>query len=161
MNSVLLDTSFFIRMFNPQDPLYKNAIGYFKYFISNDFIMKISTISIAEYCVKGKIEELPLDKMQVVSFNVLHAKVTGKFANAIFKANKKLSDKIQPRILIPNDSKLFAQADTDDSIKYFVTSDARSKQSYMALSRFEKPHFEILDINIPYTSSFGVLDIFS
>lgn len=36
--------------------------------------MKISTISIAEYCTGGKIDELPLKFLQILPFNVQHAK---------------------------------------------------------------------------------------
>jgi len=54
-HSVLLDTSFFIRLLNDEDPLHKNAVGYFKYFLENDIVLKVSTISIAEYCVLGNL----------------------------------------------------------------------------------------------------------
>ncbi len=59
-NCVLLDTSFFIRLLNRVDPLHENAIGYYRYFLEHDFVIKISTIAIAEYCVKGDVCELPL-----------------------------------------------------------------------------------------------------
>lgn len=44
---VLLDTSFFIRLLNEEDPLHNNALGYFRYFLEHDFVIKISTIAIA------------------------------------------------------------------------------------------------------------------
>ncbi len=50
MHSVLLDTSFFIRLLNDEDALHKNAKDYFKSFLESDIILKVSTISIAEYC---------------------------------------------------------------------------------------------------------------
>ena len=118
-NSVLLDTSFFIRLLNDEDPLHKNAKGYFRYFLENDTVLKVSTISIAEYCVKGKIEDLPLNNLQIIPFNLDHAKKTGEFAEIIFEENKKAVEKLKPRAIIPNDSKLFAQA---DSIKITVSS---------------------------------------
>lgn len=46
-NCVLLDTSFFIRLLNEEDPLHENALGYFRYFLEHDFVIKISTIAIA------------------------------------------------------------------------------------------------------------------
>ena len=85
MLSVLLDTSFFIRLLNDTDPLHNNAKGYYKYFLENDVIMKISTISIAEFCVRDEIENLPLDTLQIIPFNLEHAKIAGKFARAIFQ----------------------------------------------------------------------------
>ena len=43
-NSVLLDTSLFIRLLNEEDPLHENALGYFKYFLEHDFVIKISRV---------------------------------------------------------------------------------------------------------------------
>ena len=57
--AILLDTSFFMRFLNYGDPLFNNADGYFRYFLQKEIIMMISTISIAEYCVGGDIQELP------------------------------------------------------------------------------------------------------
>lgn len=133
--SVLLDTSFFVRLLNDQDPLHDNAKGYFRYFLENEIILKVSTISIAEYCVKGHIDELPLRNIQIMPFNLDQAKRTGEFAEVIFEENKIQKEKLSPRAIIPNDSKLFAQADLDKSITYFVTSDGRSKNTLAALKK--------------------------
>lgn len=57
--AVLLDTSLFLRFLNDDDPLFKNADGYFRYFLQEDIDMLISTVSIAEYCIGGDIQELP------------------------------------------------------------------------------------------------------
>ena len=46
MNSVLLDTSFFIRLLNHQDRLHENARAYYKFFLEEGIEMIISTISI-------------------------------------------------------------------------------------------------------------------
>lgn len=83
-SSVLLDTSFFLRFLNDQDPLFKNADGYFRYFVQNEITMQISTISIAEYCVGGDVHELPLKNLQIVPFNLTHAKQTGSFAKKLY-----------------------------------------------------------------------------
>lgn len=63
-HSVLLDTSFFIRLLNDEDSLHQNALNYFKYFLEKEIDLKISTISIAEYCVKGNLSDLPLVNLQ-------------------------------------------------------------------------------------------------
>ena len=158
-HSVLLDTSFFIRLLNDEDPLHGNAKGYFKYFLENDIILKTSTISIAEYCVGGKIDELPLMNLQILPFNLDHAKRAGEFAKAIFEEKKVTGDDLKPRAIIPNDSKLFAQTDCDSSTLYFVTSDSRSLNTHRLLSNRITPRFEIIDINTPYNQKFGILDL--
>lgn len=157
-HSVLLDTSFFIRLLNDEDPLHKNALGYFKYFLENDIVLKISTISVAEYCVLGLLEDLPLKNLQIVPFNLKEAEKTGEFAKIIFSENQKNAEKLSPRAIIPNDSKLFAQADLDKTVTYFVTSDIRSKNTLALLNKVIKPMFKIISIDIPHTETFGILD---
>jgi PIN domain nuclease of toxin-antitoxin system len=83
--SVLLDTSFFLRFLNDKSPLFKNADNYFRYFIQHDVVMMVSTISIAEYSVGGDISELPLKNLQIIPFNLDHAKRTGEFAKIVFQ----------------------------------------------------------------------------
>ncbi len=158
-HSILLDTSFFIRLLNVEDRLHKNAVGYYKYFLENEYILKVSTISIAEYCVKGKLEELPLRNIQIIPFNLDHAQRTGEFAKIIFSENSISQEKLMPRAIIPNDSKLFAQADLDKTVKYFITSDIRSKNTYSKLKVGTIPKFEIINIERPYNEFFSVLDL--
>ncbi len=158
-DSVLLDTSFFIRLLNQMDPLHANAKGYYKYFLENDFGLKISTISIAEYCVKGNISELPLRQLQIIPFNFDHALKTSEFAKILFSQNGLKGLNFQPRAIIPNDSKLFAQSSIDPTINYFVTSDTRSKATYSTIKAHVNPLFVLIDIAIPHTQVFGVLDL--
>ena len=158
-HSVLLDTSFFIRLLNDEDPLHKNALGYYKYYLENEIVLKVSTISIAEYCVLGKLEELPLKDIQIIPFNLNQAERTGEFAKIIFSENKVAKEKLSPRAIIPNDSKLFAQADLDKSVTHFVTSDERSKKTLNNLKKGITPRFEIINIQISYHQTFGILDL--
>lgn len=158
-HSVLLDTSFFIRLLNDEDPLHSNAVGYFKYFLENEIDLKISTISIAEYCVLGKLEDLPLKNVQIVPFNLKDAEKTGEFAEIIFTQNKINVEKLSPRAIIPNDSKLFAQSDLDKTISHFVTSDVRSKNTLALLKKGTNPKFDIISIDIPFTETFGIFDL--
>lgn len=158
-HSVLLDTSFFIRLLNDEDPLHKNAVAYYKYFIENDTVLKVSTISIAEYCVLGNLEDLPLKDIQIIPFNLKQAEKTGEFAKIIFNENKISSKKLLPRAIIPNDSKLFAQADLDKSVSHFVTSDLRSNNTLNMLKKEVNPKFELINIQTPYTETFGILDL--
>ena len=158
-NSVLLDTSFFIRLLNDEDPLHINAKAYFKYFLEKEITLKVSTISIAEYCVVGELEDLPLRNIQIMPFNLDQAQRTGEFAKIIFTENKFAKEKLTPRAIIPNDSKLFSQADLDKSITHFVTSDIRSKKTLNTLKKGTRPNFDIIEISIPYNITFSLLDL--
>jgi hypothetical protein len=154
--SILLDTSFFLRFLNDESPLYKNADSYFRYFIQNEITMMISTISIAEYCVGGDIHELPLKNLQIVPFNLDHSKRTGEFAKIVFQNKEKL--KLNERNIIPNDTKLFAQADCEKSVEFYLSSDTESLKIYNLLKQNTNPKFQFIDLNTPCNETFGILD---
>lgn len=156
-HSVLLDTSFFIRLLNVNDNLHKNALGYFKYFLEKDVVLKCSTISIAEYCVKGSSDELPWKNLQVLPFNFNHGIKAGEFARIVFHERNKIN--LINRNIIPNDSKLFAQADLDNSISHFVTSDEGCFKIYRTLKEKISINFEIINIRKPYNETYGLLDL--
>lgn len=157
--SVMLDTSFFIRLLKDEDALHLNAKNYFKYFLEKGVTLKVSTISIAEYCVVGKLEELPLKNIQILPFNLKDAERAGEFAEIIFKGNKISKEKLFPRAIIPNDSKLFAQSDIDKTITHFITSDLRSQKTLALLKKEANLSFEVITMDIPYNEAFGILDL--
>ncbi|SIN67573.1 type II toxin-antitoxin system VapC family toxin [Chitinophaga niabensis] len=154
--SVLLDTSFFVRLLNEEDPLFQHANGYFRYFLEERTPLMISTISIAEYCVIGDINELPLRNLQIVPFNLSHAKRTGEFAKIAFKNRDKL--KLRERNIIPNDAKLFSQADVEDTIGAYLSSDTDSIKIYNLLKQENAPKFEFLDLHQKHSERYGLLD---
>ncbi len=156
--SVILDTSFMIRLLSESDPLHSNAKGYFRYFLENDIPMYFSTVSIAEYCVKGDFYDLPFQNIRVLPFNIFHAKEAGLFAKALFQARSRGLLEIPDRLIIPNDSKIFAQGSVEKEIKYFVTADVKSKKNIDILRQECAAEIEHMDINIPYNAHYGLLD---
>ena len=119
--------------------------------------MLISTVAIAEYCVKGTIEELPLKNLQIIPFNLTHAKRAGEFAGIIFKQKGKLG--LPDRKIIPNDTKLFAQADTEEFIGYYLSSDTESLKIFNLLKLEVRPKFQFIDLHHKHTEIFGLLDL--
>jgi hypothetical protein len=156
-NAVLLDTSFFLRFLNDKDSLFKNADGYFRYFIQKEITMMVSTISIAEYCVGGDVHELPLKNLQIVPFNLDHAKRTGEFAKIVFQNKGKL--KLNERHIIPNDTKLFAQADIEKTVEFYLSSDSESMKIYRLIQNYASPKFQFIDLNTPHSEIFGILNL--
>ena len=151
---------FFIRLLNDEDPLHKNAVGYYKkHYLETGVDCQISTISVAEYCVRGTINELPLRNLKILPFNITHAVRAGEFADIIFREKKLSGIELNPRPIIPNDSKLFAQADIEESISHFVTSDTRSLRTFAMLSNNIRPRFTVQDISVPYNEAFGLLEL--
>ncbi|WP_392437104.1 hypothetical protein ACF3N7_09260 [Cruoricaptor ignavus] len=155
---VLLDTSFFIRFLNDDDALFENAMSYYKYFLTNGIKMYISTIAIAEYCVGGSINELPLRNLAVLPFNLNHAVKTGEIARIVFTKKNKLQ--LRERNIIPNDSKLFSQADVEGNINFYLSSDAESKKIYDLLeNENHKLSFKFIDLSVPPNEFFGFLEL--
>ncbi len=157
--AVLLDTSFFLRFLNDSDPLFKNADGYFRYFLQNEIDMLISTISIAEYCIGGDIHELPLKNLQIVPFNLNHAQRTGEFAKIAFQERSNGNLQVNERKIIPNDTKLFSQADCEKSVEFYLSSDTESLKVYNAIKSQIAPKFQFIDLNTPHHLTFGILDL--
>ncbi len=157
--AVLLDTSFFIRFLNETDPLFKNADGYFRFFLQQEITMMISTISIAEYCVGGNVHELPLRNLQIIPFNLDHSKRAGEFARIAFSAKRNGIMDVLNRNIIPNDTKLFAQADCEKPILFYQSSDSESQKVYNALRQVRALNFQFLDLKSPYNETFGLLDL--
>ena len=158
VDGVLLDTSFFIRFLNDNDPLFENALEYYKYFLREEMKMYISTISIAEYCVGGSITELPLRNLAILPFNLNHAVKTGEIARIVFTKKEKLQ--LKERNIIPNDSKLFSQADVENTISFYLSSDSESNKIYKLLEEEkQKLNFKFIDLNIPPNEYFGFLDL--
>ena len=119
--------------------------------------MCVSTISIAEYCVGGDANELPLKNLQIVPFNFNHAERTGEFAKIAFQHKNKLQ--LRERNLIPNDTKLFATADIEKSIEFFLSSDTESHKIYKLLKEYTNPKFQFINLNVPYNETFGLLGL--
>lgn len=155
--AVLLDTSFFIRLLKRNDPLHGNAMGYFRYFLENDYILKISTIAISEFCVKAELTDLPLRNMQILPFNYDHAIRAGKLCEIVYRKKQERGASITPRTVVPNDTKMFAQADIEDDIMYFVSADSEAYKVYSLINEEKRLHFSYIDINIPHQNTFGVL----
>jgi hypothetical protein len=157
--AVLLDTSFFLRFLNESDPLFINADSYFRYFLKEKYDLVISTISIAEYCSGGDITELPLRNLQILPFNLNHGKRTGEFAKIAFAARREKALELRERLLIPNDTKLFSQADSEDYIDYYLSSDTESLKIFNVLNSSLKLNFKFINLNKKHTEEFGLLDL--
>ncbi len=144
------DTSFFIRLLNDRDPLHSNARKYFEFLVKNEHVLMLSSIAIAEYCVRGKIDELPFSNVDIVSFNSFHAARARAFARHAFDSGVIVSE----RRIIPNDCNLFAQADIERA-SIFLTSDARSKNLFDLLQSKFGLAFRFVDIRSPVEAELG------
>ena len=138
---VFCDTGFMIRLLDKTSDLHENALGYFRYFLENDFLIRMSTIAVAEFCVKDQIEHLPLQQILLSPFNAIHANITGECARILYSAKAKGVLEVNARVLIQNDVKLLVQAECE-SAEYYLTSDSRSKRMYDVLKENNKLSFD-------------------
>jgi predicted nucleic acid-binding protein len=145
MRSVLLDTSFLIRLINRNEALHQNARAYFTYFVGQNIKMYLSSIVIAEYCVKDSIDGLPLSYLTIIPFDATDGEIAGRFYALLQKDKTSLVG--ANRLAIKDDCKLIAQMH-QNNIDAFVTSDQK------AFAQYFKPlqaHINIkyIDISTP------------
>jgi predicted nucleic acid-binding protein len=157
---VLCDTGFLIRLNKPADPLHAHARGYLKYLLEGGHTLYVSTIALAEYAVRDQIANLPLKYFRLVPFNVDHAQKAGDFARSVFEVRKTLppSDDVSQRTIIPNDTKMFAQAEVMPVITHYLTADRESRKVYDLLSAKHSTSFQYLHLSTPCHQAFGELD---
>ena len=141
--AVLLDSGFLIRLMNPNDALHDVAMALFKKYVTEGVVCKVSTIALAEYGVKGESRFLPVRYLQYIPFTYEHAEVASVFMRRIIEVKEKRGAVIQPRVIIPNDTKMFAQASADPDVFAFVSADAEAKKVFDLL---EKPSFDFINI---------------
>lgn len=156
---VLCDTGFLIRLGRPEDPLHANARGYLKYLLTEKHPIFVSTIALAEYTVRDRIDNLPMRYFRVLPFNIDHAQKAGAFAGIVFTGRDQLPVEITQRAIIPNDTKMFAQAEVTPAITHYLTADDRCEGVYHLLAKAEPLSFQILSLRTPHHEAFGELDL--
>lgn len=156
---VLCDTGFLIRLGRPDDSLHANARGYLKYLLTEKHQMFVSTIALAEYAVQDRIENLPMRYFRVLPFNIDHAQKAGEFAGIVFAGRGQLPIEITQRAIIPNDTKMFAQAEVNPAITHYLTADKKCEGVYQLLAKTKQLSFQILSLTTPHHQAFGELDL--
>lgn len=155
MNSILLDTSFCIRLLKQDDPLHKNAYEYFQYFLENKIEMFLSTIVISEYSVKDDIANLPLQTMKIIPFDFLDGKIAGEFYSIL--TNNKTNIQGIERLVVKDDCKLIAQI-YNRKIEAYITKDRKSfPQFFEPLQKEKNFSLLFLDLTIPLKDYKGEL----
>jgi predicted nucleic acid-binding protein len=155
MNSILLDTSFCIRLLKRDDAFHKNAVDYFQYFLGHKIEMYLSAIVIAEYSVKDDISNLPLRTMKIIPFDFIDGKTSGEFHSVLIK-NKESIQGID-RLVVKDDCKLIAQI-YNRKIDAYITKDKKSFSQIFAPLQAEKGFsIQLLDLAIPLKDFKGEL----
>jgi len=155
MLSVLLDTSFCIRLGKPSDPLHQNALDYFQYFLENKVELYLSSIVIAEYSVKGDVADLPLKTMKIIPFDYFDGKTAGEFYSILLNLNKQQLDR--EKNVVKDDCKLIAQI-YNRKLDAYISKDRKSfSQIINPLMKEKSFEVELLDLAISLNTYKGEL----
>jgi len=155
---IILDTSFLISLRDHRNPFHKESNKYFQYFLDNKIPCYISVISIGEYLVKGNEDELPLKDTRIIIYDAYHAKIAGSLAAILFSERIKKQLEVTERIVIPNDVKIFSQAEANKDISHCIASDTDFKAIYESLKNNKKiPRLKIIDSSKSFNEEMGFL----
>jgi predicted nucleic acid-binding protein len=156
IKSVLLDTSFCIRLTTQSDEFHKNVVGYYEYFLEKNIDMYLSTIALSEYSLLDNPDILKdMGIFRIINFDYSDAKIAGSYFRYLYKSEG-LSQFGARRVVI-NDLKLFAQVHNRE-IDAYITKDKKS-YSKMAqpLMKDNMIEFEFVDLAIPVNERLGKL----
>jgi len=155
MDTILLDTSFCIRLLKNNDALHQNAKDYFKYFLDQKVEIYLSSIVIAEYSVKDDANNLPLEFVKIIPFDFFDGKTAGEF-HSILINNKEQVANIE-RNVIKDDCKLIAQI-FNRKIGAYITKDKKSfGQIFTPIQKEKDFNMELFDLKIPLKDFKGEL----
>jgi predicted nucleic acid-binding protein len=147
MHSVLLDTSFCIRLLKKDESLHQNVIDYFQYFLEQKIELYISTITVAEYSVKDNPDNLPLKMMKIIPFDFFDGRTAGEFHSILLEQKNKPKD--IDRNIVKDDCKLIAQL-FNRKIEGYITKDRKSfNQIIRPITETKGFSTELIDLSIP------------
>jgi len=155
VKSIMVDTSYCIRLMDKSDALHPNALDYFKYCLLNKISLHLSTIAIAEYAVGDNPANLPLNNFQIEAFDFLDAKIAGSFHREIRGSQTNIPN--YNRRIIANDVKMLAQI-SNKNIEAIISKDVASFRQYIQpLTAANLLNIKFFDLNTPLNSILGQL----
>ena len=156
IESVLLDSSFCIRLLKSDADFHQNAVDYYEYFLENGIEMYLSTIVVSEYAVGDNPDNLlSLNVFRLLEFDYADAKISGSFFSEL-KDNDALRKSEQRKVII-NDIKLFSQI-YNRKIDAYITKDRKSLEKMIKpLGKSHNLKFIFIDLSIPLNDKLGRL----
>lgn len=155
IKSIMLDTSFCIRLMDNSDALHQNALDFFAHFVAKKITLHVSTIAVAEYAVGDDPENLPLRNFQIEAFDFTDAKIAGTFHKEIKGSQTNIPN--YNRRIIANDVKMLAQV-SNKKIEAIISKDTESLKQYVKpLIAANLLNVKFFDLNIPLSNVLGML----
>lgn len=128
IESIMLDTSFCIRLMDANDNLHTNALEYFRFFLQDKISIHLSTIVAAEYAVGDDPQNLPLNNLQIETFDFRDATTAGEFHRKLIENRTNIEG--YNRRIIANDVKILAQIKCRE-IEAIISKDVESLIKYV------------------------------
>ncbi len=122
-DGVMLDTSFLITLADPRRERHPAAKQYFQHFLSSRKPMMVSSIVVAEFCVRQELATLPLEQLILLPFTHEDAVVAASFD---FKPHKGAE---KDRQSLKDDLKIIGHAHARN-LGYVITDDAETMFEY-------------------------------
>jgi predicted nucleic acid-binding protein len=155
IESVMLDTSFCIRLMDANDNLHTHALEYFRFFLQEKITVHLSTIVAAEYGVGDDPQNLPLNNLQIETFDFRDAETAGLFHKELM-GNKTNIEGYNRRI-IANDVKILAQIKNRE-IDAIISKDVESITKYInPLTNSNLLTLRFIDLNKRLNEELGEL----
>ena len=156
IKKIFFDTSFFIRLYKTDDPDNNNEKAYYRRFRERDSEFFLSTIVAAEFGTGADIKKLPYKYLTVLPFNLNHASRSSALARVAFENKKKGVIQLENRVVIPNDTKILAQAE-EIGASLFIARDDNCKKVYTLMKDNGLLSFDYLDLRTPPAEFFSEL----
>ncbi len=156
--TAFVDTGFLIRLLDENHPQHGSAVSYYDYLLEKGYIIRVSTIVIAEYCVKGEYNDLPTANILPSPFNPMHAVKAGAFGKILYEAKTQWVQEKGERTLLKNDVKIMAHAEADKA-DWYITFDTDSKKLYDTLKQRGMIKFRFIDANQPVSVYTGEIPL--
>lgn len=129
MLPVCLDTSYLISFADPTRPHHGTALEYFRHCLAAGIPMFIPTLAAAEFEVRQRITDLPLQNFRILPFNLPHARKAAQFSAALREGVVRPAPEDARRVVV-NDLNILGQA-AEEGLRVVLTEDA-STMSRMA-----------------------------
>jgi len=155
IESIMLDTSFCIRLMDANDDLHSNALEYFKFFLQEKISIHLSTIVVAEYSVGDDPQNLPLGNLQIETFDFRDAATAGIFHKELMGNKTNVAG--YNRRIIANDVKILAQIKNRE-IQAIISKDVKSLTKYVdPLKNSNLLNVRFIDMNKRLNEQLGEL----
>jgi hypothetical protein len=137
------------------DKLHTHALEYFRFFLQEKITVHLSTIVAAEYAVGDDPQNLPLNNLQIETFDFRDAETAGLFHKELM-GNKTNIEGYNRRI-IANDVKILAQIKNRE-IDAIISKDVESITKYInPLTNSNLLTLRFIDLNKRLNEELGEL----